>query len=700
MRYFLYLHRSFIRAWREQVLLLVVMTLAFALPLGMSVLAESCRYGGEQWYIDFSNGGYPVRIAHVTAENAAFFDSLEGFTPIYSAGDEVLFLKPDPSLHFGEDVEELGIFVTRLHAIFEKIAASGGSTSLVEEIYSVYTENPLIAQYRTFTLVLLLFSAVTQCAFYTLHLHKHTKAHGALLSMGATRTQLSLLTAAHLALLLFLSAGLALLFSIGGMRLLIDAYFSGVSDSSFWILFHCTPSVIAGICIVCFVVPLLYGAIRVYTMTGCPVRELLGADVSGEKLRHDRKVLSARQNVVSMLSGMLRRRCGSRSRICCAILFPVVTLVLFLSIYEGTQCLSALREDRVDIRVISGTNPPQFTEEEIAKIVETANAADYRENHSLARFVFTLFEQSKKQNRPKTGGIAGRLQNQRNRETQISLQKGDTTTPKGAGVTQNENGKAIYHAVVRVNGVPWEVGEQKCIAQREIPMDSYANAEAGVTMKADNFYVIADRVIESEDVSEGDAVVYLYSDAYDAFVAELEISSLDITLRDTEKHMETAEALRALAEEIPMQVVDHSNAAEIALQRAKGEAIFAGLVIVLLCVFYAILVRSILVEYMRSQRANMRTLYTIGTDMGTLRQAYTRQMRRAAVVIVLSVTVVCAVLLLLYANSDTFAMQKLVGFPPMLYILAFTAASGYTTAAMVLPIRLYRDRRQDAVQGI
>ena len=33
MRYFLYLHRSFIRAWREQVLLLVVMTLAFALPL-------------------------------------------------------------------------------------------------------------------------------------------------------------------------------------------------------------------------------------------------------------------------------------------------------------------------------------------------------------------------------------------------------------------------------------------------------------------------------------------------------------------------------------------------------------------------------------------------------------------------------------------------------------------------------------------
>ena len=75
MHYFLYLRRSLTRAWREHLLLLVVMTLAFALPLGMSVLAESCRYGGEQWYIAVTKGGYPVRIANVSAKDAAFFDS-------------------------------------------------------------------------------------------------------------------------------------------------------------------------------------------------------------------------------------------------------------------------------------------------------------------------------------------------------------------------------------------------------------------------------------------------------------------------------------------------------------------------------------------------------------------------------------------------------------------------------------------------
>ena len=698
MYYFLYLRRSFSRAWREHVLLLVVMTLAFALPLGMAVLAESCRYGGEQWYIDFTNGGYPVRIANVSAEDAAFFDSLDGFTPIYAAAEEVLFLAPDPALHFGEDVEELGTFIARLHAIFEEIAASGGSSSLVEEIYTTYEENPLIARYQTFASVLLIFSAATQCAFYTLYLHKHTKEYGALLSSGATRGQLMFLTVAHLGIVLLLSAGLSLLFSIGGMRFLINAYFSAAADSNFWILFHCTPSVICGICTVCFTVPLLYGVLRCCAMMGHPVRELLATDISGERIRRDRKPLSPRPTAAALLSGMFRRRCGSRSRLCFAILFSVVTLVLFLGIFEGAQCLNVLQGNRVDIRVISDTDPPCFTEEEIARIVQAADAASYSENHSLARYIFTLFEQ-KKANRPKTGGIAGRMQSKEDRETQVSLRRGTIPTPGGAESTQNENGKAIYHAVVHVNGVQWEVGDQKCVAQLEMPMDSYTNggSAVGISLKTDNFYVIADKVLESEGVSAGSVEVYLYSDTYDAFVAELEISSLDITLRDAGKHRETAEVLRALAEEIPMSVIDLSDTAEIHLQRAKGEAIFAGLVILLLCVFYAILVRAILVEYMRSQRNHMRTLYTIGTDTNTLRQAYMQQLCAATIAVILCMTATCSVLLFLYARSDTFAMQKMVEFPPILYILLFAAASVYTAAAMLLPIRAYMNRQRDTI---
>lgn len=692
MHYFLYLRRSLTRAWREHLLLLVVMTLAFALPLGMSVLAESCRYGGEQWYIAVTKGGYPVRIANVSAKDAAFFDSLDGFTPIYSAEEEVMFLDPDPQLQFGKNTEELMEFINRLRTVFAQIAAAGGNPSLVEEIYGTYSENPLIAQYRMFVFVLLAFSAVTQCAFYLLYLHRHTKDLGALLSSGATRGQLTLLTAAHLGSILLLAAGISLLVSIGGMRLLINAYFSGMSDTNYWILFHCTPSMICGICLVCFVVPLLFGVICVYAMTARPIRELLGTDVSGEKLRHDRRVLTARPRPAALLSGMFRRRCGSRSRICFAILFPVVTFLLFLAVYEGAQCLYAFQAPRVDIRVNSSARPPCFSEEEIARILETADTASYGAKHSLARFAFTLYEPPKKSNGPRTNSFPGMVSEKMESPPQIFLRRGDASVPRGSESSQNEEGKPVYHAIVHTNGVSWKVGEQKQINQMETGMDGF---KVGSTLLTDSFFVIADQVIKSEEVSQGDAEVYLYSDTYDAFVAELEISSLDLTLRDAEKHLEATAALRALADEIPMNVIDHSRTAKITLQRTKGEAIYAGLVIALLCVFYTTLVRAVLIEYMRSQRANMRTLHALGTDPRTLRQAYIRQMLVIAVMVLLAVSVVCTALLLLYAGSDAFARLKMAAVPPILYIVLFTAASGYTVASMVLPIRAYMSRQRD-----
>ena len=263
MHYFLYLRRCFTRAMREQMLLLLVMILSISLPLTMSILYDSYVYGDEQKFLDYTKGGHTVRVENVAPDEVAFFAVFENFTQTYIAEEKVLFMDPPPEMDFGADTMELLSFDMQLQELFAQIEESDGNDALQRYIFiDIDVRAQVMVEYRWFTVVLLVFSLFTQCAMYTLHLHKHAKEHGALLAMGATEGQLCLLTAVHLTMLLLLGTILGTALSIGGMHLLIDRFFAAATDPAVWILFYYSPVKLLFLCAICFVIPLCYGVLR------------------------------------------------------------------------------------------------------------------------------------------------------------------------------------------------------------------------------------------------------------------------------------------------------------------------------------------------------------------------------------------------------------------------------------------------------
>ena len=698
MRYFLYLRRCFTRAAREQMLLLLVMVLSISLPITMSVLYDSYVYGDEQEFLDHTKGGHTVRVENVAADEVAFFAVFEDYTQIYSAEEEVLFLDPPPEVDFNDDPMALTQFDFRLQELLAEIKEVDGNDRLQQYIFPNldYREEVKI-EYRWFTVALLAFSLFTECAIYTLYLHKHTKDHGALLAMGATRGQLCLLTTTHLSLLILFGILCSTVLSVAGMRVLIERFFAAATNPSVWILFHYSPGTILVLCAICFVIPLCYGVLCGAFLLRRPVRQLLGADSSGEKTRHYRKACRVQRDPTTLLSGLFRRRCNRRVFLSAAVLLPVVILVLFLSVYQSAQYNAKMEEDSYDL-VVSSTRymldtyePPYFTEAEMDRIAQAADATICHVHHSLSRSSFMII--------PRTRAKSG---NARRQQTQLMVFCGDVQTPPvGSETGLSEEGYPIYHAVIHTNGYAWEVGEQKLVAVDTRPFqpsEEDLTDDGYVKKKRSGMYIVADEVVETEEIAGGMPYAYLYGDAYEELTAGNEIDSFALTLRDPSTHASAVAALTALSEEIPLSVIDYTVSNTIAARRAQGEVIFASTIAAFLLIFYAILIAAILREYFDSQRRSVRTLYTIGADEKSIDKAYLRQMYAAAATVYGAAILVCAILVWRYGTSDWTVPSYLRSCPLWVYALWVLTIGVYTFAVFVAPaIRHNRRNRSETV---
>ena len=691
MRYFLYLRRCFTRAMREQMLMLLVMILSISLPITMSILYDSYVYGDEQEFLNYTKGGHTVRVENVAPDEVAFFSVFEDYTQLYVAEEKVLFMDPPPEEDFAEDPIALMELDTQLQELLIQIGEADGNDGLRQYIFpNLDYREEVNVEYKWFIVVLLVFSLFTQCAIYTLYLHKHTKDYGAFLSMGATEGQVCLLTAVHLTILLLLGTILGTALSIGGMRLLIDRFFAAATDTAVWILFYYSPVRLLCLCAACFLVPLCYGVLHCMFMMRHPVRQLLGADSSGEKTRRYRKAVTVRRDPTALLADLFRRRCNRRVFLSAAVLLPVTTLVLLLSVYETAQYCTKAQEDRMDLSVSStrymleNYEPPYFTEAEMERIAQTTDAEICEVRHSLARFRFSI--------RRETSNHARNMQT----PTQLFLHRGDIqTAPDGSETSVAENGCTVYHAVIRTKDYRWKVGEQKLVNVSERPLhltDDDISEEGYLRLKSSVLYVVADEVIVSEDVLSDCAEVYLYGDAYDALVADKEIDRISLTLRDPSTHESAVAALNALSEEIPLAVVDFTVSREIAARRAQGEVIFTVTIVAFLLSFYAILIGAILREYFNSQRKSVRTLYTIGADEKSIGKAYLRQLCTAAGIVYGATILFGGLLVQCYGLFDVLFPSYLRNCSPWVYALWVLAIGVYTFAVFAVPAAL-RNRR-------
>ena len=695
MRYFLYLRRVLTRNPREQLLLLLVMVLSISLPLTMSVLYDSYVYGDEQQFLHFTKGGHTVRVENVAPDEVAFFAVFEAYTQIYVEEEAVLFMDPPPEVDFEEDSMALVEMDWQLQDVLAQIEAADGNDRLQKYIFPDLSRAEVKVEYKWFTAVLLAFSVFTQCAMYTLYLHKHTSDLAALLSIGATRGQLCLLTAVHLTVLLPLGCICGAALSIGGMCLLIERFFVAAVYPSPWILFHYSPAAILSLCVVCFAVPLCYGVLRCALMLRHPVRRLLGADSSGEKTRHYRSGITVRRDPATLLGDLFRRRCNRRVYLSAAILLPIAILVLFLSLYESAQYTTKTQQKRTDLFVISqrrteeNVSASYFTDAEMERIAQTADGTICDMRHSLARFIFSIYRKST------PGSKTIRV------SQQLFIQRGEAeTAPKGSETSIAADGRTVYHAVIHTKDYRWKVGEEKRIVVQEAPLHPSKEdltSDGNVKLKSSSFYVVADEVIVSEDLSSGRVEAYLYGDAYDALVADNEIESIGITLRDPSTHEAAVAALNALSEELPLSVVDYTVSREIEARRAQGEAIFTGTIAAFLLIFYAILIGAILREYLDSQRKSARTLYTIGADEDAIGRAYLRQMYTAAGTVYGATILLCGLLVWRYGAHDVLFPRYLRNCPLWVYPLWALGIGVYTFAVFALPV-LSRNRKRAAEQ--
>ena len=248
MRYFIYLKRSLTRAWRSHLLLVLMLTCAISLPMGVSILHASYQRG-DTLQAEFVSGGHHIGILNAQPGDEAYFADLPGATAVWEDGK--LYIDRDPGSHMvrygDENYSEEG---DPLHdAVWERICMV--PHYLIVEYFENYFDNH--ADYivpRELFYAVGAFSACILCFAYGVYWHRNGCEMRKLQSVGASRGQILSLSFVHLLLVQSAAVLLAVLTSVGTLYFLTNRYLvlyrtgtqRHASNSNLWMAFDVNPS--------------------------------------------------------------------------------------------------------------------------------------------------------------------------------------------------------------------------------------------------------------------------------------------------------------------------------------------------------------------------------------------------------------------------------------------------------------------------
>lgn len=221
MKYFVYFRRSLTRAWREQLLFILMLTCTLALPLCVSLLQSSYTYGIEV-YNDFVSGGHFGIIRYAQSGDEALFENLDGIIPVWEDGVLYLDRTADNPLTFDEQQSPE----------FYDISMSVTMAMYNVGRYDLYLEctegSCMNAHANDFAPALhgaaLLLTILTAGTVYAFFWNKKTADMRALSAIGASYRQIVLLSCAQFLFVQLSSSLLSLILVSGAFRLLTNRY--------------------------------------------------------------------------------------------------------------------------------------------------------------------------------------------------------------------------------------------------------------------------------------------------------------------------------------------------------------------------------------------------------------------------------------------------------------------------------------------
>ena len=222
MQYFLYLRRSLTRAWREHLLLVLLVTCAMAFPICLSILDAGYVQGLVAQNFQWSRGHGAV-VHNAEPGDEELFSSVKGAVPVWEEGRLWLDRTADNPIVYDENGE---INLTDdFHMLPWRAVGQAGRTDLFIE----FVEDPCRAvpehefspgiRYTVFG-----FAAITMLTAYFSFWYNHTSDMQKLHQIGATNGQLACLRFVEMLIHQLAASGLSVLLSIVAVRVLTEKY--------------------------------------------------------------------------------------------------------------------------------------------------------------------------------------------------------------------------------------------------------------------------------------------------------------------------------------------------------------------------------------------------------------------------------------------------------------------------------------------
>ena len=219
MRYFIYLKRSLTRAWRSHLLLVLLLAVAISLPICLSVI-DASRLQGEEAFVYHHTQGHNVRIHDAVPGDEVYFENLRGGIAVWDGDILYVDRTADNPLRFANGNPVSDSFAMEVWQL-----ADGAGRGLSAEILETFmTEIPESCFSPKIWAAVLLFAAVLQGFSCLLFVRRQKPDLLRLRAIGAQKTQLLHLLLAESVLHQLVAAGLSMLFSIGGLKLLYDRF--------------------------------------------------------------------------------------------------------------------------------------------------------------------------------------------------------------------------------------------------------------------------------------------------------------------------------------------------------------------------------------------------------------------------------------------------------------------------------------------
>lgn len=196
MKYFLYLRRLFSRAWREQLLLLFLLTTVVMLPLCMMILESSRVYGAEFENMLYTKGN-GIIIHYAEPGDEEIFSDVPGAIAVWDDG--VLYVDRTADNPWNEAEERPTAFHTDVREAFT--ASERRWFLRMENVEDMRSDSSKMRFPPVLYVVLFSFTTFLLLRAYSLYWKQKREDMDGLRSIGAERRQISRIFCAHFLLM-------------------------------------------------------------------------------------------------------------------------------------------------------------------------------------------------------------------------------------------------------------------------------------------------------------------------------------------------------------------------------------------------------------------------------------------------------------------------------------------------------------------